>query len=102
MSDLLFKNIEAMTIDVDSKDVRQFTKDLEAIEMNEFVLKDFNSKFRINKAKKTMKVLYRNYKDGTDIVDMVHNLESDIESAFIIKSACRIGYSIIFEDKHSN
>jgi hypothetical protein len=49
-----------------------------------------------------MKVLYRNYKDGTDIVDMVHNLESDIESAFIIKSACRIGYKIIFEDKHSN
>jgi hypothetical protein len=51
MSDLLFKNIEAMTIDVDSNDVTQFTKDLEAIEMNEFVLKDFNSKFRINKAK---------------------------------------------------
>lgn len=102
--DFLFGNLLALSVEVNDEDAYDFLKQFTSLKKDIFYMVDEGSKYKVDTNKKTVKIVYRKYKDeeSDDLENILGFVKDDLECAWTLKVLSKSGYKIFFENKYSN
>lgn len=104
VDDFLFGNIMALSVQVNDEDAYDFLNQFTSFKKDVFFMVDDGCKYKIDKNKKTVKIVHRKYKDedSDDLNNILSFVKDDLECAWTLKVLSKSGYKIFFENKYSN
>lgn len=96
IEDKIFDSIAIYRFDVEMEDILKFRETLSSVNLpNEITFETKEGIFKINKKKKTFRILHRKYYPNK-------SFESDFVVMSMFKIALWSGYDCFLEDKYSN